>query len=319
MLLSLPPLPTMIVGSLPQPDWLIDRDRLGHQFPPRVRARELWRIPPECCRRHRTTPRWSPIRSQEEAGLDVLTDGEIRRESYSNHFATALDGRRPRQPRDGAEPVGHRHPGAAGDRRDPAAGPGPGRRRPVPAGAHRPRRSRSRFPGRSRWPSRRRTTTTPTTARWRWPTPTSSARRSPTCSPPAPTSCRSTSRGCRPARRSPAEYGAEAVTRAVDGRRRAGARAPLLRLRGDGRRAAGRLLVPAGARRRPGRHDLGGDGAVAPGPGDPAAAARARGSRWASSTSRRRRSRRRRRSPTGCGGRWTTSTSTGSCSPATAG
>ena len=47
MALSLPPLPTMIVGSLPQPDWLIDRERLGHQFPPRVRAAELWRIPPE--------------------------------------------------------------------------------------------------------------------------------------------------------------------------------------------------------------------------------------------------------------------------------
>ncbi len=89
---ALPPLPTMIVGSLPQPDWLIDRDRLGHQFPPRVRARELWRVAPEFLQEAQDDATLAAIRSQEEAGLDVLTDGEIRRESYSNHFATALEG-----------------------------------------------------------------------------------------------------------------------------------------------------------------------------------------------------------------------------------
>ncbi len=89
---ELPPLPTMIVGSLPQPDWLIDRDRLGHQFPPRVRARELWRIPEPFLREAQDDATLVTIRAQEEAGLDVLTDGEIRRESYSNHFATALSG-----------------------------------------------------------------------------------------------------------------------------------------------------------------------------------------------------------------------------------
>ena len=88
----LPPLPTMIVGSLPQPDWLIDRDRLGHQFPPRVRAAELWRVPPELLQEAQDDATLAAIRAQEEAGLDVVTDGEIRRESYSNHFATALDG-----------------------------------------------------------------------------------------------------------------------------------------------------------------------------------------------------------------------------------
>jgi 5-methyltetrahydropteroyltriglutamate--homocysteine methyltransferase len=82
----------MIVGSLPQPDWLIDRERLGHQFPPRVRAAELWRIPPEFLREAQDDATLAVIRAQEEAGLDILTDGEIRRESYSNHFATALDG-----------------------------------------------------------------------------------------------------------------------------------------------------------------------------------------------------------------------------------
>jgi len=92
MPLPLPLLPTMIVGSLPQPDWLIDRDRLGHQFPPRVRAKELWRVPPELLGEAQDDATLAAIRAQEEAGLDVVTDGEIRRESYSNHFATALDG-----------------------------------------------------------------------------------------------------------------------------------------------------------------------------------------------------------------------------------
>jgi len=89
---SLPTLPTMIVGILPQPDWLIDRDRLGHQFPPRVRAAELWRVAPEFLPEAQDDATLLAVRAQEEAGLDVLTDGEIRRESYSNHFATALDG-----------------------------------------------------------------------------------------------------------------------------------------------------------------------------------------------------------------------------------
>jgi 5-methyltetrahydropteroyltriglutamate--homocysteine methyltransferase len=89
---SLPKLPTSVVGSLPQPDWLIDRDKLSHRMPPRVRARELWRVAPEFLEQAQDDATLVAIRSQEEAGLDILTDGEIRRESYSNHFATALDG-----------------------------------------------------------------------------------------------------------------------------------------------------------------------------------------------------------------------------------
>jgi 5-methyltetrahydropteroyltriglutamate--homocysteine methyltransferase len=89
---SLPLLPTSIVGSLPQPGWLIDGDRLAHQFPPRVRAKELWRVAPEFLAEAQDDATLLAIRAQEEAGLDILTDGEIRRESYSNHFATALDG-----------------------------------------------------------------------------------------------------------------------------------------------------------------------------------------------------------------------------------
>src|SRR5437899_351829 len=85
-------LPTTLVGSLPQPDWLIDRQKLAGRFPPRVRATELWRVPEPWRGEAQDDATVLAIRSQEDAGLDIVTDGEIRRESYSNHFATALDG-----------------------------------------------------------------------------------------------------------------------------------------------------------------------------------------------------------------------------------
>ena len=84
--------PTSLVGSYPQPDWLIDRARLADRFPPRVRARELWRVGPAFLDEAQDDATVLAIRAQEEAGLDILTDGEIRRESYSNRFATALAG-----------------------------------------------------------------------------------------------------------------------------------------------------------------------------------------------------------------------------------
>ncbi|TWF81899.1 5-methyltetrahydropteroyltriglutamate--homocysteine methyltransferase [Pseudonocardia hierapolitana] len=90
--MSLPLLPTSLVGSYAQPEWLIDRSKLAGRFPPRVRAKELWRIPPEHLAEAQDDATVVAIRLQEEAGLDILTDGEIRRESYSNHFATALEG-----------------------------------------------------------------------------------------------------------------------------------------------------------------------------------------------------------------------------------
>jgi 5-methyltetrahydropteroyltriglutamate--homocysteine methyltransferase len=85
-------LPTTIVGSFPQPEWLIDRARLAGRFPPRVRARELWRIPEAYLAEAQDDATLIAIRAQEAAGLDIITDGEIRRESYSNRFATALEG-----------------------------------------------------------------------------------------------------------------------------------------------------------------------------------------------------------------------------------
>jgi 5-methyltetrahydropteroyltriglutamate--homocysteine methyltransferase len=84
--------PTTLVGSYPQPEWLLDRSKLLSRLPPRVRARELWKIPPELLAEAQDDATIVAIKAQEEAGLDIITDGEIRRESYSNRFATALEG-----------------------------------------------------------------------------------------------------------------------------------------------------------------------------------------------------------------------------------
>jgi 5-methyltetrahydropteroyltriglutamate--homocysteine methyltransferase len=85
-------LPTTLVGSYPQPDWLIDRQRLSELIPPRVRFKDLWRIDPQWLEQAQDDATLIAIRDQERAGIDIVTDGEMRRESYSNRFATALDG-----------------------------------------------------------------------------------------------------------------------------------------------------------------------------------------------------------------------------------
>ena len=90
--MSLPMLPTSLVGSYAQPDWLIDRKNLAGRFPPRVRAKELWRPAPEFLDQAQDDATLLAIHDQERAGLDIITDGEMRRESYSNRFATALEG-----------------------------------------------------------------------------------------------------------------------------------------------------------------------------------------------------------------------------------
>jgi 5-methyltetrahydropteroyltriglutamate--homocysteine methyltransferase len=84
--------PTTLVGSYPQPEWLIDRNKLGARFPPRVRAQELWRIPEPFLAQAQDDATLLAIRAQEQAGIDIVSDGEMRRESYSNRFATALEG-----------------------------------------------------------------------------------------------------------------------------------------------------------------------------------------------------------------------------------
>src|SRR6201995_3350740 len=90
--MPLPILPTSLVGSYAQPEWMIDRKKLAGRFPPRVRATELWRVAPEFLDQAQNDATLLAIRDQERAGLDIITDGEVRRESYSNRFATALDG-----------------------------------------------------------------------------------------------------------------------------------------------------------------------------------------------------------------------------------
>jgi 5-methyltetrahydropteroyltriglutamate--homocysteine methyltransferase len=103
-------LPTSLVGSYPQPEWLIDRKKLAGRFPPRVRVKELWRIAPEFLEEAQDDATLLAIRDQERAGLDVITDGEIRRESYSNRFATALDGVDIENPGTALDRSGHPNP-----------------------------------------------------------------------------------------------------------------------------------------------------------------------------------------------------------------
>lgn len=90
--MSEPLLPTTVVGSYPQPDWLADRDMLKAHIVPRVRLREMWRVPEAYLEQAQDDATLIAIRDMERAGIDIITDGEMRRESYSNRFATALDG-----------------------------------------------------------------------------------------------------------------------------------------------------------------------------------------------------------------------------------
>ncbi len=190
-------LPTSLVGSYPQPEWLIDREALAGRFPPRVRAKELWRVAPEWLDQAQDDATLLAIRDQEQVGLDIITDGEMRRESYSNRFATALDGVDIDNPGIALDRSGHpnpvprivgkvsrRHPvevrdveflRANTDRHDQDDGARPVHH--VAAGAE---RLLSR-----------------TKKRWRSTTRPPSTPRSRTCSRPAPTSCRSTSPTCR--------------------------------------------------------------------------------------------------------------------------
>src|SRR2546426_1828917 len=103
-------LPASLVGSYPQPEWLIDRKKLADRFPPRTRARELWRVSPEFLEEAQDDATILAIRDQERAGLDIITDGEIRRESYSNRFATALDGVDLENPGSALDRSGHPNP-----------------------------------------------------------------------------------------------------------------------------------------------------------------------------------------------------------------
>ena len=101
---------TTVVGSYPQPAWLIDRDRLGDRLPPRVRARELWHVPEAYLEEAQDDATRLAVADMERAGVDIVTDGEMRRESYSNRFATALDGVDLDQPGVALDRTGHPNP-----------------------------------------------------------------------------------------------------------------------------------------------------------------------------------------------------------------
>jgi 5-methyltetrahydropteroyltriglutamate--homocysteine methyltransferase len=101
---------TTVVGSYPQPNWLIDRERLAERLPPRVRARELWRLPDQLLEEAQDDATRLAVQDMERAGVDVITDGEMRRESYSNRFATALDGVDLDDPGVALDRTGHENP-----------------------------------------------------------------------------------------------------------------------------------------------------------------------------------------------------------------
>lgn len=103
-------IPTTVVGSYPQPDWLVDRDNLRSRLPPRVRVRELWRIPEPFLEQAQDDATLIAIRDMERAGVDIISDGEIRRESYSNRFATALEGMDLDHPGTAIDRTGHPNP-----------------------------------------------------------------------------------------------------------------------------------------------------------------------------------------------------------------
>src|SRR3954454_17010379 len=103
-------IPTSLVGSYAQPSWLLDRDKLRGRFPPRVRAKELWRVDPQYLEEAQDDATRLAILDQERAGLDIVTDGEMRRESYSNRFATALDGVDVDNPGTALDRSGHPNP-----------------------------------------------------------------------------------------------------------------------------------------------------------------------------------------------------------------
>jgi 5-methyltetrahydropteroyltriglutamate--homocysteine methyltransferase len=103
-------MPTTVVGSYPQPDWLVDRENLRNRLPPRVRAREIWRVEERFLEEAQDDATLLAIRDMERAGVDIISDGEIRRESYSNRFATNLDGVDVDNPGTAIDRTGHPNP-----------------------------------------------------------------------------------------------------------------------------------------------------------------------------------------------------------------
>jgi 5-methyltetrahydropteroyltriglutamate--homocysteine methyltransferase len=161
-------IPTTVVGSYPQPEWLVDRSALEHHGVPRVSARDIWRIPEAWLEQAQDDATILAIRDMERAGIDIVSDGEIRRESYSNYFGLALDGLDTVNVGSApmVAPLRYRvSPAASAARiRSSCATPSfSSRMRRMPP--------RSRCPAPSPWRSRRRTSSTPTRRNSRWTSP----------------------------------------------------------------------------------------------------------------------------------------------------
>src|SRR5947209_20366420 len=103
-------LPTTVVGSYPQPEWLVDRENLRNRLPPRVRAGEIWRVATRFLEQAQDDATVLAIRDMERAGVDIITDGEMRRESYSNRLANALEGIDSENPGTALDRTGHPNP-----------------------------------------------------------------------------------------------------------------------------------------------------------------------------------------------------------------
>ena len=157
-------LPTTVVGSYPQPDWLVNREMLSKTVP-RVRM-DIWRVPQPWLEQAQDDATLLAIRDMERAGIDIITDGEMRRESYSNRFATALEGHRhgAAGPRQGA--LGARDAGAARSGQDPTHEGGRSARHAVPARQHRPHRQDHAARPLHHEPAGARTSSTATRRRW---------------------------------------------------------------------------------------------------------------------------------------------------------
>jgi 5-methyltetrahydropteroyltriglutamate--homocysteine methyltransferase len=200
--------PTALVGSYPQPGWLIDHDKLAGRLPPRVRARELWRVPAEHLAEAQDDATLLAIRDQEIAGLDIITDGEIRRESYSNHFATALDGVDVDNPGTALDRTGHPNPVPR------ISGPIT-RRHPIERGdveflrAHTDRAIKMTVPGPFTMSQQAQNDHYPDARSAALGYAECAGRRSPISSPPARTSSNSTSPICRPGPSPPGSTGSK--------------------------------------------------------------------------------------------------------------
>ena len=187
-------LPTTVVGSYPQPDWLVNRAALDKHGVPRIAAHAIWRIPQPLLEQAQDDGTILAIRDMERAGIDIITDGEIRRESYSNQFARRWKASMRSIPaRSGRNRAASRRCRAwsAGS----FAAPGGAARRPVSAAPDR-RATRSRCLVRSPCRSRRRTNSTGTKRRWRWTTLRRSTRNCATSRQVGSMWCSSTNLGC---------------------------------------------------------------------------------------------------------------------------